>query len=435
MKKFTFSDLFSGIGMNSVAFRQAGLEPVFASDIDPAAREVYQDNLGLAPAGDLALVDPGDVPDHDVCVASPPCQPYATPGERKGLQDGRSGTLYPLLRFVSHRRPRVVVVENVAPLATPGNPAFRLLRNMLRGLGYRLSWKVLKASDFGAGQTRERLFVVASLGRRFDFAALEPGTPGRIIDFLDPNVDEGWLGPDEYELLETPRIQQSGVAFAGYMHGSTRRKPDGDPALAWTHECWRQIHAAGGMGPTLTAHSNSRYLVLVGGRVRRVTLDECRRLMGLPDGFRLGGRGVEETMRLLGNGVFVPLVRRLAEEVVRQLLDGKAPVGPGRVRRQVALHREDDEPDEDTLRAWVETWRRASHATRLAMAGQPGRAGGDGTHQGSGGNERGAMSDNTRIYKVLSFFSGSMGLDLGLARTNRFEHLACVEKDPKRDFL
>lgn len=82
MSQFTFSDLFSGVGMNSVAFRQAGLEPVFASDIDPAAREVYGDNMRLIPAGDLALVDPREIPGHDVCVASPPCQPHSTAGGR-----------------------------------------------------------------------------------------------------------------------------------------------------------------------------------------------------------------------------------------------------------------------------------------------------------------------------------------------------------------
>jgi DNA (cytosine-5)-methyltransferase 1 len=371
MRKFTASDLFCGVGMNSVAFRRAGLEPVFAADIDPAAREVYQDNLGLISGGDLALVDPRDVPDHDVCVASPPCQPYATPGERKGLQDGRSGTLYPLLRFVAAKRPRVVVVENVAEMAT--GAAFRLLSNGLRGLGYRVTWRVLKACDFGAAQTRERLFVVASRGRRFDFDALEPGTPGCILDFLDPAVDEGWLGPHEYELLETPRVQPSGVVFAGYMHGPTRRKLDGDPAVAWTHECWRQVHAAVGMGPTLTAHSNTRYLVLVGGRVRRITLDECRRLMGLPEGFRLGDRGVEETMRLLGNGVYVPLVSKLAAEVRRQLLDGTRPARPGKVRRPRAERpTEEEHPNEDTVQKWVEMWRDASHATRMRMLYQPG---------------------------------------------------------------
>jgi DNA (cytosine-5)-methyltransferase 1 len=374
MIRFTFSDCFSGIGMNSVAFRQAGLEPVFAADIDPAAREVYEDNLGLKPEGDLALVDPREVPDHDVCVASPPCQPHSQAGERKGLEDGRSDTFYSLLRLVARKRPRVLIVENVAPLAKPGNAAFRLLVDTLRGLRYRLSWRCLAASDFGAAQHRERLFVVASRGRRFDFDALETGTPGRIIDFLDPDVDGGWLEPHEYELLATPRVLPSGGLYAGHRH-ATLRVPGGDPKSPGTHYEYNWVYSSEGIGPTLTTSTNTLFLVEVRDRVRRITLDECRRLMGLPNGFRLGNRGVDEAMRLLGNGVYVPLVRRLAEEVVRQLLDGRPPARKGKVRSwrpQEEDAMEGGEPDEDTLRAWVETWRRASHATRLAMADQPG---------------------------------------------------------------
>ncbi len=320
MSKLTFSDVCCGIGGNSVAFRQAGLEPVFACDICPAAREVYEDNLGLAPAGDVALVDPREVPDHDVCVASAPCQPHSVAGLRKGLEDGRSATLYSLLRFVSLKRPGVVVIENVAAMARPGNAAFRLLRNVLKGLRYGVSWRELKASDVGAAQQRERLFVVASrTKRRFDFDAVEAGPPGRIIDFLDPKVDEGWLAPREYELLEAPLVFPSGVLYAGHRH-ATPRFPGGDPKCPRTHYEYNWAYGSAGIGPTLTTSTNTLFLVEVRGRVRRVTLDECRRLMGLPDGFRLGDRGVDETMRLLGNGVYVPLVRRLAEEVGVQLL-------------------------------------------------------------------------------------------------------------------
>lgn len=318
MSKLTFSDVCCGIGGNSVAFRQAGLELVFACDVCPAAREVYEDNLSLAPAGDVALVDPREVPDHDVCVASVPCQPHSVAGRRKGLEDGRSGTLYSVLRFVSLKRPGAVVIENVAAMARPRNAAFRLLRNGLRGLGYRMSWKVLKASDFGAAQTRERLFVVASRGKRFDFDDLEVDSPGRIIDFLDPGVHSGWLEPHEYELLDAPHVLPSGVLYAGHRR-ATPRHPAGDPKCPVTHYEYNWVYGSEGVGPTLTTSTNTLFLVGIGDRVRRITPNECRRLMGLPDEFRLGDRGVDETMRLLGNGVYVPLVRGLARQVAVQL--------------------------------------------------------------------------------------------------------------------
>lgn len=320
MREPRMADLCCGLGGMTLAFSRAGYPCVFACDSDEAPCDVYEANHGFQPAGDLAGIDPDRVPDHEVCVAGLPCQPHSAAGLQQGLDDSRSHVLYHLLRILGRKRPQAVVIENVPGLASlDGGRALRLIRESLRALGYRTTWRVLRACDAGAAQVRARLFLIGSKGRRFDFGGLRTRPPGRIADFLDPGVRDDWLPPGQYVLLERPRPGRLGLLFAGHMRARTRRRPQGDPSRAWTHDLYRQIYAAEGLGPTLMASTRSRYLVAAGGRVRRIGLDDYRRLMDFPAGFRLGG-GIEEGCVQLGNSVYVPLVQEIARQIREQLL-------------------------------------------------------------------------------------------------------------------
>lgn len=324
MNELKMIDLCSGIGGMHLAGQQAGFETVFAADMADASRQVYEQNLGLRPAGDLAGVDPRDVPTHDVLVAGMPCQPWSSAGDLGGLDDRRSHVLVHVLKILAAKRPAVVLWENVAPLATvAGGRPLRLLLECLKGLGYRVSWRVLRASQFRGAQLRERLFVVGSRSRRFDFGGVVTTGPGRIRDFLDPDMSHGWLRPDEYTLLARRVRTRAGKLFAGYTHPPALTRRSGDPANPWSHDAWRQILDASGMGLTITTKTNTKYLVLIDGRVRRITQDEVRNLMGFPPWFRLGTL-VQEAHRQLGNSVFVPCVAAILRAIASQLFGVRA---------------------------------------------------------------------------------------------------------------
>ena len=319
------ADLCCGIGGFTQAGKATGFAPVFAADIDPVARRVYEANHGLRPAGDLAGVDPAAVPDHDLLAAGTPCQPHSLNGSHGGLDDTRSHVVIHVLKVLRHKRPAAVLLENVAPLATQddGGP-LRLILGGLRGLGYRVSWRVLRATSFGAAQTRARLFVVGSLTGKFDFDGIEATGPGRITDFLDHKVDAGWLPPDRYTLLPEPLVTKSGVRFAGYLKDGRRKKPEGDPGRPWTHDGYWQIHDAEGIGQTITTRTNSRYLVRTGGRVRRITPAEVQRFMGFPAGFCIDA-GTSGMHRLLGNSLYVPCVTAVLRAVAAQVFGVEKP--------------------------------------------------------------------------------------------------------------
>ncbi|WP_051521847.1 DNA cytosine methyltransferase [Mycoplasma leonicaptivi] len=92
MKKFTFIDIFAGIGGFHQAMENLGGKCVFASEIDKYAIETYKKNYGIDPENDITKIQPQDIPKHDVLCAGFPCQPFSKAGDRLGFEDKIKGT-------------------------------------------------------------------------------------------------------------------------------------------------------------------------------------------------------------------------------------------------------------------------------------------------------------------------------------------------------
>lgn len=325
----SFIDLFAGIGGIRLGLEQAGLKCVFSSEIDAAARMTYAANFGDEPAGDIRLVDAAAVPDHSLLAAGHPCQAFSISGRQGGFADARGTLFFEILRIAAAKGTPVILLENVKHLVHhDGGRTLATILGGLKELGYTTSWKVLNAKDFGVAQSRERIVTVADRGgRAFDFSALRASPPVVLGDMLDAEGDFQWLRPDEYTLLKKPTVAKSGLAFAGYRNKKIRGagvRP-GTEHLSRVHKQPNRIYCSSGLHPTLSAgESSGRYFVLHEGRVRRLTLAECYRLMGFPEGFARPGPPSAQ-YRQVGNSVCVPMFAELGREVARQLLDRGAP--------------------------------------------------------------------------------------------------------------
>jgi DNA (cytosine-5)-methyltransferase 1 len=168
--RFTFIDLFAGIGGFHLALSDLGGECVFASEIDTDAAAVYAENFDLKPAGDIRAVHVDQIPQHDVLCAGFPCQPFSKSGAQMGLDDETRGTLFfEIARIAEARRPRFLMLENVRNIAKHDNGrTWRVIIGRLRELGYRVSTDplifsphLLPPDQGGAPQFRERVFVLA----------------------------------------------------------------------------------------------------------------------------------------------------------------------------------------------------------------------------------------------------------------------------------
>lgn len=167
--KFTFIDLFAGIGCFRIAMQKCGGECVFTSEFDPAAQKTYEANFGDVPYGDITKQETHDkIPaKFDIVCAGFPCQAFSLAGKRLGFKDlykGMSrGTLFAeVVKICEKHRPKAVFCENVKGLYIhdKGN-TFKVIKNEFESIGYRFYYKILNSKDYGVPQHRERIYMVA----------------------------------------------------------------------------------------------------------------------------------------------------------------------------------------------------------------------------------------------------------------------------------
>lgn len=171
--KFSYVDLFAGIGGFAAVFEALGGRSVYSVEIDEKAAKVYELNWGHSPLGDITK-DANDstmvVPQHDILAAGFPCQPFSKSGAQRGMEETR-GTLYwNILKIIKAHHPAIVLLENVRNLAGPRHlHEWEVIIETLRSEGYVVSDKpaifsphLLPKANGGRPQVRERVFITAT---------------------------------------------------------------------------------------------------------------------------------------------------------------------------------------------------------------------------------------------------------------------------------
>lgn len=324
----TFIDLFCGIGGIRLGMENAGFSCIMSSDINAECRRTYNENFGELPQGDIALIDEKNIPNHDILCAGFPCQPFSISGKQKGFNDTRGTLFFEICRIINGKKPSVVFLENVKHLVHHDHgKTLEVILLKLKELGYNLSWRVLNGADFGVPQNRERIIIIGSLNGRFDFNKLKTKPRRYLIDFLDKKGNFEYLQPSEYTLLENPKKQPgSGLIFAGYRNKSIRKagvRPD-TVHLSRVHKQPNRIYSVFGIHPTLPSQETSgRYFILTeDNRVRKLTQNECWRIMGFPETYKKVSAAGEQ-YKQLGNSVCVPMITAVANEIKNQFFGGE----------------------------------------------------------------------------------------------------------------
>ena len=162
--KFTFIDLFAGIGGFRMALQNLGGKCVFSSEKDKFAKKTYETNFGEIPFGDITKIHEQNVPEHDVLCAGFPCQAFSIAGKRKGFKDETRGTLFfDIARIIEAKKPKAFFLENVKGLTN--HDKGRTLKTILKVLRDDLNYfvpepRIMNAKDFGVPQNRERIFII-----------------------------------------------------------------------------------------------------------------------------------------------------------------------------------------------------------------------------------------------------------------------------------
>lgn len=369
----TYYEFFAGGGMARAGLGE-GWRCLFANDFDPRKGRSYVENWGGAEfkLGDIHKLNAADLPGRaDLAWASFPCQDLSLAGNGAGLEGERSGAFWGfdlLMRGLrrDHRAPNILVIENVVGAITSNRGRdFDVLCRSLFELGYVFGALTIDAAHF-VPQSRPRLFIVAvrkdvpiarslvaedpdsawaSAALCKAQAALRPDLrkawrwwrlpppPKRNLGFdqlIDECDDVTWHSPAETERLiammsEVNRAKlQTAIDKGGRLFGTVYRRTRLDAHGEKVQRAEIRFDGVAGCLRTPEGGSSRQTVVMVEqGRVRSrlMTAREAARLMGVAEGYKLPAR-YNEAYHLLGDGVAVPVVRFLAENLLSRCIDG-----------------------------------------------------------------------------------------------------------------
>ena len=323
---YRFIDLFCGIGGIRLGMERAGFECVFSSDINDECKKTYNANFNELPHGDIVHIHEDEISDFEVLCAGFPCQPFSISGKQKGFEDNRGTLFFEICRIIEAKQPPVVMLENVKHLIHhDGGRTLAVILEQLRELGYFVDWKLLNALDYGVPQNRERIIIMATKDEVFDFDMIQKTERKTLVEALDESGDFEYLEEEEYTLIEAPKTQkQSGLRFAGYRNKSIRKVGvrEGTEHLSRVHKQPNRIYSVMGTHPTLPSQETSGrfWILLPNGRVRKLTIDECFRIMGFPGDF-IRPSSTGEQYKQIGNSVCVPMIEAVANVIKQQYFE------------------------------------------------------------------------------------------------------------------
>lgn len=368
VNRISFIDLFAGIGGFHTAMHSVGVHCVFASEWDKYARISYEENFkNIEPHlfekdkdgnylyfnGDITEANPKDIPNFDICCGGFPCQPFSMAGHKLGFEDTRGTLFFNIANIVRYKietgyPPKVLFLENVRGLKShdKGN-TLKVIISTLEELGYGVSYDILNAKYFGVPQNRERLFIIAwykdlikvdnfkfpygidSNGNTiYDKETLKRGTiPTKVSDIFEPdNVVESYTISDRMWAGHQARKERNKANGKGFGYS----KFYGDSAYCSTISAryWKD-------GSEILIDQSDK-----NKNPRKLTPVEAGRLQG----YRILGNGwlhpecannqnyndsnpeykivvsKKEAYHQFGNSVAVPVIKRLAQEIMKQLI-------------------------------------------------------------------------------------------------------------------
>lgn len=324
--KFTFVDLFAGIGGFRLAMQNLGGKCVFTSEWDKEAKRTYKANFGETPFGDITKDETkAYIPKQfDVLCAGFPCQAFSIAGKRGGFEDTRGTLFFDVAEIIKTRQPKAFFLENVKGLRShdKGKTLATILNVLRNDLGYYVpDPEVVNAKDFGVPQNRERIYIVG-FRKDIDGAAFNYPEPlEEPVAFKDVKEEE--VVPTKYYLstqyLQTLKNHRERHSKKGNGFGYEIIE---DTAIANAVVC-------GGMGRErnlvwdhrITDYTPTTKIKGVVNRegIRKMTPREWARLQGFPDEYVIPVADAS-AYKQFGNSVAVPAIQATAKEILKIIL-------------------------------------------------------------------------------------------------------------------
>jgi len=332
--KFTFIDLFAGIGGIRKGFEAWKGKCVFTSEWNPWAKQTYLENFPGTEmfVGDIVPYPAEEIPDHDLLLAGFPCQPFSIAGVSKknalgrphGFECTTQGTLFfDVARIIAEKKPKAFLLENVKNLVShDGGNTFKVIRDVLqKELKYHIHWKIIDARFF-VPQHRERLIIIGFREpTNFTFGSLRIPQNGPTLQSILHREDGTEQPEPPYTMEPKGKVHSKYVLTEklwSYLQAYARKHKEAGNGFGFGLVDKTKI------ARTLSARyykDGSEILVSRGKNKspRRLTPRECARLMGFPDDYRIP---VSDTQayKQFGNSVVVPVIAEVARIMMPHVL-------------------------------------------------------------------------------------------------------------------
>ena len=315
--KFTFIDLFAGVGGFRMALQNLEGRCEFSSELNKRAQQTYFTNYGEWPEGDITLESTkAQIPKtFDILCGGFPCQAFSIAGHRKGFQETRGTLFFDVANIAKKHRPKALFLENVRNLVThDGGNTFQVICNTLQELGYTVFYQVLNSmTHANVPQYRQRIFIVA----------LDPLQVPRYQEFSFP--DEIPLTTTIRSLLEQGKVDPKYYYAPDHKYYAKMAETviSKDKVYQWRRVYVRENKR--NVCPTLTANMGS------GGHnvpiikddygIRKLTPKECFAFQGYPvEQMRFPAKVANCALYTqAGNSVTMPLIQRIGEQILKVL--------------------------------------------------------------------------------------------------------------------
>ena len=308
--------LFAGAGGMDIGFEKAGFETIWANEYDQNITPSFRNYFKKTELDERSItaIPSEAIPFADGVIGGPPCQSWSEAGAKRGITDARGQLFHEYVRVIKHLKPYFFVAENVHGIIHQRNKAaFDAILEMLEECGYKLSWKLLNASDYGVPQDRERVFIV---GYREDL--------GRTFSFPEPLKDkmtlEEAIGDLAKEKLGNSKLvknhENTDIGFSPIFMSRNRVR-------SWNEQSYTilasdrhiPIHPS---APKMIDSGQKDLKQFVPGKeslYRRLSVRECARIQTFPDKYEFLYRNVRDGYKMIGNAVPVKLAQIVAEQI------------------------------------------------------------------------------------------------------------------------
>lgn len=296
-------DLFAGIGGIRTGFKNSfkeNIEFVFSSEIDKFAKISYEENYGEKPEGDITKIKEEDIPKHDILLGGFPCQAFSIAGKKLGFNETRGTLFFEIERILKHHKPKVIFLENVKGLLShdKGN-TFKVIKENLEKIGYKLHYKVLNAKSYGLPQNRDRIFIVGFLDHsiKFEFPK-ELNKKTKLGDILFKEVPEKYTLSDRLWNGHKRRKEEHSLKGNGFGYKIF------DENSEYTSTISARYYKDGSEILIFQKNKNPRKLIP----------REAARLQGFPDTFKIVVSDVQ-AYKQFGNSVALNVIEEIAKQI------------------------------------------------------------------------------------------------------------------------